>query len=405
MAIQHPTLEQLSQLTDGEISAPEPRTLNDRLFACANCKATFESFRALDLELRRAPLVGCEAALALISARLDEEADEAEAAVAERHLETCATCRADARTWSTVSAALAALPAGSPAARVDGAIAAVARRERRPVARPVPAIAARTLVTVTAAIAVVAVALSPVAPTAVPVATQIGTQPDQVIVAAAQSVVLNERTNTLYVLDAANAAVEARDATTSELKAKIEVGGKPTALALNSNTNTVLVLDASQKKVTEIDGAKNSVVSSASVPVNGTLTSINVEPNGGKILVTTAESGSSTGASGAVVVLDQNTKQVEALRDLAVTPEILIDDPEGHRAALVSTNQTTLLDTSYKVIGTLPGGIAAAFDRGERDWIAILGATSTGSIVAFGGAAAPLSLQLAGSPRAITSLA
>src|SRR5437867_2939095 len=399
MAIQHPTLEQLSQLADGEISAAEAHTLNEHLFACADCKATFESFRAFDLELRRAPLVGCEAALALISARLDEEADDAEAAVAERHLETCATCRADERTWSTVSAALAALPTGSPSARVDEAIAAITRRERRPVARPVPAIAARTLVTVTAAIAVVAVALSPVAPTAVPVATQIGTQPDQVIVAAAQSVVLNERTNTLYVLDAANAAVEARDATTSELKAKIEVGGKPTALALNSNTNTVLVLDSSQKTVTEIDGAKNSVVSSALVPVNGTLTSINVEPNGGKILVTSAESGTGAGPSGAVVVLDQSTKQVEAMKDLAVVPEIMIYDPEGHRAALVSTKQTTLLDTNYKVIGTLPGGMAAAFDRGERDRIAILGATSSGSIVTFGGNAAPLSLQLAGSPR------
>src|SRR5437773_1889326 len=221
MAIQHPSVEQLSQLADGEISAADAHSLNEHLFACADCKATFESFRALDLELRRAPLVGCEAALALISAQLDDEADEAEAAVAERHLETCATCRADERTWSTLSAALAALPAGFPSARVDEAIAAIARRERRPVARPVPAIAARALVTITAAIAVVAVALSPVAPTGAPVATQIGTQPDQVIVAAAQSVVLNERTNTLYVLDAANAAVEARDATTSELKAKI----------------------------------------------------------------------------------------------------------------------------------------------------------------------------------------
>src|SRR5436309_14264137 len=103
MAIQHPSVEQLSQLADGEISAADAHSLNEHLFACADCKATFESFRALDLELRRAPLVGCEAALALISARLDEEADDAEAAVAERHLKTCVTCRADEQTWSTVS--------------------------------------------------------------------------------------------------------------------------------------------------------------------------------------------------------------------------------------------------------------------------------------------------------------
>src|SRR5438094_10193038 len=136
MAIQHPTLEQLSQLADGEISAAEAHTLNEHLSAWADCKATFESFRALDLELRRAPLVGCEAALALISAQLDDEADEAETAVAERHLETCGTCRADERTWSTVSAALAALPTGSPSGRVHEAIAAIPARAPRPVARP-----------------------------------------------------------------------------------------------------------------------------------------------------------------------------------------------------------------------------------------------------------------------------
>src|SRR5439155_25426584 len=127
MAIQHPSLERLSQLADGEISAADARALNEHLFACAKCRSSLESFQSLDLELRRAPLVDCAAALALISANVDDEADEAEAAVAERHLETCATCRADERAWSGVSVALAALPTGSPAARVDQAIAAIAR--------------------------------------------------------------------------------------------------------------------------------------------------------------------------------------------------------------------------------------------------------------------------------------
>src|ERR671935_2477618 len=122
MAIQHPSLEQLSSLADGECSAAESRALREHLFACGACRASFESFGALDLELRRAPLVGCEAALPLISAELDDEADEAEAAVAERHLEACASCSAMAREWSTASTALAVLPSGSPSPRVDEAI-------------------------------------------------------------------------------------------------------------------------------------------------------------------------------------------------------------------------------------------------------------------------------------------
>ena len=241
MAIQHPTFEQLSSFADGECSPDQGRAYNEHLFGCAECRATFEAFKAFDLELQRAPQVACDAALPLISARLDDEADEAEAAVAERHLEACSSCRTSERTWTDVVAAIAALPAGTPSARVDEAIGAIARRERRvPVVRPV-LVGARALAAVTVAVAIVAIAVAPQGGNA-PVAAQ--PAPDQVIVAAAQSVVLNDRTNTLYVLDPATASVEARDAITSALVARIEVGGKPTALALNTNTNTVLVLDS-----------------------------------------------------------------------------------------------------------------------------------------------------------------
>src|ERR671934_2628371 len=131
MAIQHPSLEQLSSLADGECSAAESRALHEHLFSCGACRSSFESFGALDLELRRAPLVGCDAALPLLSARLDDEADEAEAAVVERHLETCATCQATERGWADVAVAISALPGGAPSARVDEAIGANPRRERR----------------------------------------------------------------------------------------------------------------------------------------------------------------------------------------------------------------------------------------------------------------------------------
>src|SRR5919204_2729755 len=163
MAIQHPSLEQLSSLADGECPASEARVLREHLFACRTCRASFDSFAALDLELRRAPLVGCDAALALISARLDDEADEAEAAVAERHLETCATCQATERGWADVAVAISALPAGAPSARVDEAIGANPRRERRvplPVARPL-LVGARALAAATVAAAVVIIATAP----------------------------------------------------------------------------------------------------------------------------------------------------------------------------------------------------------------------------------------------------
>ena len=343
MAPLHPSAEQLSSFADGECSPDETRATNEHLFSCGDCRSLFESFRALDGEIRRAPLVGCQTALALISARLDGETDEAEAAVAERHLEACTSCQAMAREWSTVAASLALLPAGSPSAAVDSAISALVRRETRPATRR--AIAARALIAVAAAFAVLVAGISRGAPLA-----SLQPSTDRVIVAAAQQVVLNEATNTLYVLDQVNATVEARDAVTSELKAKIEVGGKPTALALNTNTNTVFVLDSSLKKLTEIDGAKNSVVSSSSVALVGTLTSINVDSSGGKILVTS--DASSTSTTGSLAVLDGSTKQVETMHDLAVVPEVMIYDPTGHRAALVSAKGTTLLDETYKVIGT-----------------------------------------------------
>src|SRR5438067_683398 len=397
MAPLHPSAEQLSSFADGECSPDETRATNEHLFSCRECRSLFESFRALDGDIRRAPLVGCQTALALISARLDGETDEAEAAVAERHLEACTSCQAMAREWSTVSASLASLPAGSPSAAVDSAISALVRRETRPATRR--AIAARALIAVAAAFAVLVAGISRGAPLA-----SLQPSTDRVIVAAAQQVVLNEATNTLYVLDQVNATVEARDAVTSELKAKIEVGGKPTALALNTNTNTVFVLDSSLKKVTEIDGAKNSVVSSSSVALEGTLTSINVDSNGGKILVTSAATATTTtGSSSSLAVIDGSTKQIETMRDLAVEPGVMIYDPSGHRAALVSTKGTTLLDESYKVIGTMPGGVAAAFGK-SKDRIAVLGPTPAGSVVSFGGIGAPQVLQLPGSPRASTAL-
>src|SRR5438105_11186309 len=106
MAPLHPSPEQLSAFADGECSPDETRATNEHLFSCSECRSLFESFRALDADIRRAPLVGCQTALALISARLDGETDEAEAAVAERHLEACTSCQAIEREMVLVRAYL-----------------------------------------------------------------------------------------------------------------------------------------------------------------------------------------------------------------------------------------------------------------------------------------------------------
>ena len=110
---------------------------------------------------------------------------------------------------------------------------------------------------------------------------------ERAIVASIQQIVFNRQNNTVYVLDVAGAAVDAREPGTNQLKTRIEVGGEPTALALNQVTNRVLVLDSMQKRVTEIDAGSNTVVGTTTVAVTGTPTSISVDPSTNNIVVTT----------------------------------------------------------------------------------------------------------------------
>jgi len=77
-----------------------------------------------------------------------------------------------------------------------------------------------------------------------------------------------------------SAEVTAVDSASQTERARISVGGRPTALALSPSTNRVLVLDASTKRLTEIDTATDSVVSFSTLAVSGTLTSIQVDPSG-----------------------------------------------------------------------------------------------------------------------------
>ncbi|HEV8654810.1 MAG TPA: hypothetical protein VGR85_04780 [Candidatus Limnocylindria bacterium] len=338
--------------------------------------------------------------LELLSATFDDQANRPDRAVAERHLGACEACRALVQLWGAVGYALRTLPAGRPSTRVDQAIARLANPPRRRLGLPAfPALAARLAIATAAIVAVILGGL-PLAQT--PGVTP-AVQDNAVVVAAAQQIVYNAKNNTLYVLDTATAAVDAREPGTNETKVRIPIGGEPIRLTLNEVANTILVLDAVQKRVTEIDAATNMVIGATNVDVTGTPTSINVD-NTGKILVTSIATPTASAAPvGNVSVLDSTTKQLETVREIDVAPRMVVVDPLSNQAVLVSATTTKLVDSSYKVIATLPGGVAAAFSR-RGDGVAVLSPTGPDTTITFAGAFAPASVRLQGSPRAITAL-
>jgi anti-sigma factor RsiW len=389
----HLEFEVLSALADGELELTVRANAIEHLVGCRSCTRTLEAIGALDAQLRKPTPITCEGALLLLSAALDKEADTAELAVARAHAATCAHCAQSVMTWSSLDMQLRALPHGAPSRRVDLAVAALGRAPQRVGLRlgiPRLAVAGMT------ALLLLIGSLYRGAPGGIPAATS----NDQVFVAAVQEVVFNTRTNTLYVLDASAGAVDARDATTNEVKVRIDVGGRPTALALNESANTLIVLDSSQKKLTEIDTNANRVISSTTVAVTGTPTAISVDPNSSKIVVS---SGGQSSTPGSVSVIDSATKKVESVREFTTSPQAMVFSPAGDRAVVVSEDATTLLDSSYKAIATLPGGVAAAFAQGD-DRLAIISASAKGTAITYVGAQAPAAIDVEGKPRAIVSL-
>src|SRR5436305_14439252 len=89
----HLSADVLSAFADGELAPHEEAQAREHVFECAACAASYKSIRAFDLQLRKAPSLGCDAALPLISARFDGELDDAETAVANAHLASCEDCR------------------------------------------------------------------------------------------------------------------------------------------------------------------------------------------------------------------------------------------------------------------------------------------------------------------------
>jgi anti-sigma factor RsiW len=400
MGTLHLSFEELSALFDGELSAQAETSARQHLRECPQCSAVYSLSVRLERDLRQPPVVSCDSVLELLSATFDDQASRPDRAVAERHLGACEVCRAHVQLWGAVGYALRTLPAGRPSARVDQAIARLANPPRRRLGLPAfPPLAARVAIAAAAIIAVILGGL-PLAQT--PGVTP-AVQDNAVVVAAAQQIVYNARNNTLYQLDTASAAVNALEPGTNDLKVRIPVGGEPIRLTLNEVANTILVLDAVQKRVTEIDAATNMVIGATNVDVTGTPTSINVD-NSGKILVTSIATPTASAAPvGSVSVLDSTTKQLQTVREIDVAPRMVVVDPLSNQAVLVSSSTTKLVDASYKVIATLPGGVAAAFSR-RGDGVAILSPTGADTTITFAGAFAPTALKLQGSPRAITSL-
>jgi anti-sigma factor RsiW len=398
----HVSAEELSALLDGELSAQADLRARQHLTECAFCSAEYALTVRLDEELRHPPVLACSEVLEVLSAGLDRETGEGEQAAAQRHLADCQDCRASLAAWSGLTTAIKALPIIAPSARIDDAIYAIARSRRTYRPARVRGIAARALIAVTAGFAVIVATLTTGGP------PQTATLPtpaaERPTVASIQQIVFNSRNNTVYVLDVSGAAVDARDPATNDLKMHIQVGGKPTALALNEVANRVLVLDSSQKRVTEIDAASNTVVGATTVAVTGTPTSISVDPATNNIVVTTTTKSPAPGTSaGSVAVINSTTKQLETVREFSVAPRLVVPDQQGRRSALVTSDQTQLVDASYKIIEILPGGVSAAFSK-RSDNLAILSASGSDSVVTFAGFIAPPALKLTGAPRALTAL-
>ena len=403
MGMVHVSAEGLSALLDGELSPQAELRARQHLALCPSCSAEYALSVRLDDELRQPPVLACNEVLLVLSAALDREASEGEQAAAQHHLAGCQDCRASVETWSAFSAAIKALPVIAPSARIDDAIYAITRNRRTYRPAPVRGIAARALIAVTAAIAVIVASLGSGGGPA-PIAVLPNPTGERAIVASAQQIVFNSRNNTMYVLDIPGAAVDARDPATNDIKTRIEVGGEPTALALNEVANRVLVLDASQKRVTEIDAGSNTVISATTVAVVGTPTSISVDPSTNNIIVSSTTKSPAPGtAAGSVAVINSDTKQLETVREFSVAPRLVVPDQQGSRSALVSADATQLVDSSYKVLATLPGGVSAAFSK-RSDNVAVLSASGTDSVLTFSGLSAPEPLKLTGAPRALTAL-
>ena len=402
MGIAHLSADELSALIDGELRAQAELRARLHIGECVSCSAKYAEGMRLDEALREPLAVGCDEIVDLLSAAVDGEANQVDQALVRNHLAGCKSCERRSQAWASMAAEIRSLPRLTPSARVDLAIRDLVERPDARQTWRVRGTGVRAFIAVAAAAIVVAVGLMP--GPELPVGYNTPGTTERTLVAGVQQIVLNPRNNTLYVLDPNGAAVDARDPGTNFIKTRIAVGGRPTALALNESANTILVLDAERKRVTEIDAVTNTVTSATTVAVTGTPTSISVGASATQILVGTTSSGQSNSTGGgALAVLDSSTKHLETVRETSIAPALVVPDQQTGRTALVSVQTTTLVDSSYNVVATVPGGVSATFSR-QSDNLAVLSAAGADSVVTFAGTNAPSALSLRGEPRAITSL-
>jgi len=399
--------ETLSAFLDGELAESERRDAQQHLRECAACSGELGAYRGVEALLAAPAPVECATALALLSARHDRELTHDEALVAEAHAAACLSCRSDLAAFDGLDAAIASLPVAIPSTKVDAAIGALVDREtvrsRHGRRGLVAGLALRGAVATALVGAILLAALQP----------QGGGGPQEAlqppapiagggaIVASVQQVLLNPRTNTLYVAHPDDGTVGALNATTQEDIATIKVGGRPVALALNESANRILVLDdSSTQSLIEIDGATNTVLSSTAFAVSGTVTAIQVDPANGKIFAAVTSAQPQTPP--ALVVLDGSTKKTESTRTVPVAAQRMVLDQLGQRALLVSGDVTTVVDAAtLRQLDQLPGGIAATFSANGS--VAVLSANGGGARITIAGAQ-NASATFDGAPLALIAL-
>src|SRR6266850_4751209 len=396
----HLSPEHLSAYLDGEITPAEAHKASGHLRDCAECSQALAAYSGLDGLIAAPPALACAAARPFLSAELDRELDREESAIAASHRASCRSCRADVQKWARADDLVAALPASRPAARVDAAIASLGRKPAARVPRVGGAWAVPTMALATALSLIVVLSL----PSGGPTASQ--TQDlGALYLASAQQSVLDTSTGTLYVLK--GDSVAAFDAQTLAAKGSISVGGKPSALALNVVKGTLVVLDSSNKTVTEIDASFTKVTSSTSVAVAGTPTGLQVDTKGNLVVTSVVgkpdQAPAATGATtGVISTFSGDTKVLESVKQVDVALQVIVFEPNGKRALLVSPSGTTLVDAStYAPLATAPGGIAAAW-AATGDNFAILSNGASGATVTY--ARSGGSIIVGGTPHAITSL-
>lgn len=400
----HAAPETLSAFVDGELDPAEGHRIQAHVEACASCFARVAEFARISTGLAAGRSGYPERAL--ISSFVDGEASPIERRGASSHLGSCTECRTALDRFRVTDSALRSLPMLAPSRRADAHVAALvgdAPTGRTPKVRfewAVPRIA----------IAAIAMGLVLLSALNTP-STEVSRLPvDGALVASMQQAVFNPRTNTLYVLVAERGEVAAVNASTKIEQARIVVGGRPSALALNEPANRILVLDGGQKRLTEIDASSNTVVSAGQIDVNGTPTSMRVDPQG-RIVVSSVLAPAAVASglpelapTGQVTVLDSTSKQVESVKTVEVAPRSVVFDPAGKRALLLSADATTVAEAAtYRVIDHLPGGVAATFDVSGRR-IAVLTARQGDADLMLFGDAGGTSIPLVGVPVAVIAL-